>query len=108
MGRAGEQVRRKSNVGREHKMFVTSNPQRKAEAVPLLSSLHQIRTVEAFDADDHACNLTAWEQSYDQITPGQFHGVLAELQMPQMQVFLEQTSQAVRQSCCVWPDAFWF
>lgn len=87
-----------------------SNSQHKNEALaaPLLNSLHQIRTVEAHDADDHARNLTAWEQSYDQITPGQFHGVLAELQMPQMQVFLEQTSQAVRQSCCVWPDAFWF
>ncbi len=86
------------------------NPQRQpeAQAAPLLNGVRQIRTVEAHDADDHARNLTAWEQSYDQITPGQFHGVLAELQMPQMQVFLEQTSQAVRQSCCVWPDAFWF
>ena len=85
-----------------------SNLQRKsgAQAAPLHDELHQIRTVEAHDADDHARNLTAWEQSYDQITPGQFHGVLAELQMPQMQVFLKQTSQAVRQSCCVWPDAF--
>ena len=82
--------------------------QPEAQAAPLLNGMRQIRTVEAHDADDHARNLTAWEQSYDQITPGQFHGVLAELQMPQMQVFLEQTSQAVRQSCCVWPDAFWF
>lgn len=91
-------------------MPFTSNPQRQIEAqsAPLQNKLHQIRTVEAHDADDHAHNLTAWEQSYDQITPGQFHGVLAELQLPQMQVFLEKTSQAVRQSCCVWPDAFWF
>lgn len=72
------------------------------------AAAHHIRTVEAHDADDHARNLTAWEQSYDQITQGSFHGSLAEMQMPQMQVFLEHTSQAVRQSCCVWPDAFWF
>jgi AraC family ethanolamine operon transcriptional activator len=72
------------------------------------SLLHPIRTVEAFDADDHAHNLTAWEQSYDQITHGPFHGCVTELQTPQMQVFLEHTSQAVRQSCCVWPGAFWF
>lgn len=85
-----------------------SQRQPEAQAAPLHNGVHQIRTVEAHDADDHARNLTAWEQSYDQITPGQFRGVLAELQMPQMQVFLEQTSQAVRQSCCVWPDAFWF
>jgi len=91
-------------------MPFTSNSQPKVECqpAPVPNGLHQIRTVEAHDADDQANNLTAWEQSYDQITCGQFHGVLAELQMPQMQVFLEKTSQAVRQSCCVWPDAFWF
>ncbi len=75
---------------------------------PFACNTHQIRTVEAFDADEHAHNLTDWEQSYDQITRGRFHGSLAELQLPQMQVFRECTSQAVRQSCCVWPDAFWF
>ena len=75
---------------------------------PFVGNTHQIRTIEAFDADEHAHNLTDWEQSYDQITRGRFHGSLAELQLPQMQVFRECTSQAVRQSCCVWPDAFWF
>lgn len=75
---------------------------------PFVGSVHQIRTVEAFDADEHAHNLTDWEQSYDQISPGRFHGTLAELQLPQMQVFRECTNQAVRQSCCVWPDALWF
>ncbi|MFZ3141193.1 helix-turn-helix domain-containing protein [Polaromonas sp.] len=91
-------------------MPFTPHPPFNQEAlpVPLQGSAHQIRTVEAHDADDHAHNLTAWEQSYDQITRGPFHGVLTELQMPEMQVFLEHTSQAVRQSCCVWPDAFWF
>lgn len=73
-----------------------------------VGNLHPIRAIEAFDADEHAHNLTNWEQSYDQMTPGHFHGALAELQLPQMQVFRESTSQAVRQSCCVWPDAFWF
>ena len=75
---------------------------------PLMGGAHQLRMVEAFDADEHAHNLTNWEQSYDQITCGTFHGTLTELQLPQMQVFRECTSQAVRQSCCVWPDAFWF
>lgn len=75
---------------------------------PFAGSVHQIRTVEAFDADEHAHNLTDWEQSYDQISPGRFHGTLAELQLPQMQVFRECTNQAVRQTCCVWPDALWF
>jgi AraC family ethanolamine operon transcriptional activator len=84
------------------------HPTSQAVDAPFAGSTHQIRTVEAFDADEHAHNLTDWEQSYDQITPGRFHGTLAELQLPQMQVFRECTSQAVRQSCCVWPDAFWF
>lgn len=85
-----------------------SRPNEGAPTAPRQGSPHQIRTVEAHDADDHARNLTAWEQSYDQITRGPFRGVLTELQLPQMQVFLEHTSQAVRQSCRVWPDAFWF
>ena len=68
----------------------------------------QIRKVQAPDADEHASNLTGWKQHYDQVTSGPFHGSLTELHLPKMQVFLEQTSQAVRQSCCVWPDAFWF
>ena len=76
--------------------------------VPFQNRSPKAGKLEAHDADEHARNLTAWEQSYDQITRGPFHGVLTELQMPQMQVFLEHTSQAVRQSCCVWPDAFWF
>jgi len=75
---------------------------------PFAGNTHQIRMVEALDADEHAHNLTDWEQCYDQITPGPFHGTLAELQLPQMQVFRESTSQAVRQDCCVWPDTFWF
>jgi len=72
------------------------------------ASVPRISIVQAHDADEHAHNLTAWEQSYDQVTRGAFHGVLTELQMPQMQVFREHTSQALRQSCCVWPQAFWF
>lgn len=75
---------------------------------PRRAATHHVRTVQAHDADVHAQNLTAWEQSYDQITQGAFHGSLTEMQMPQMQVFLEHTSQGVRQSCSVWPDAFWF
>lgn len=76
--------------------------------LPLQGSAPKLRTIEARDADEHAHNLTAWEQSYDQLTHGPFHGVLTELQMPRMQVFREHTSQAVRQSCRIWPDALWF
>lgn len=86
----------------------TLQPHGCASIAPFQNELPQIRTVQAHDADDHAGNLTAWEQHYDQVTGGPFLGALTELQMPTMQVFLEYTSQALRQSCCVWPDAFWF
>lgn len=67
-----------------------------------------LRVVEAMDADEHASNLTNWEQCYDQTTAGVFHGLLEEIQLPGLQVFRESTSQGMRQSCCVWPDALWF
>ncbi len=75
---------------------------------PPLGTLHQLRAIQAQDADEHAHNLTNWEQSYDQITPGCFQGSLVELQLPHTQVFRESISHAVRQSCCVQPEAFWF
>ena len=87
-----------SSARAEHKAFVA----------PFSGDAHQVRAIQAMDADEHAHNLTNWEQSYDQITPGRFHGALVELQLPQMQVFRESISQAVRQSCCVWPETFWF
>jgi len=72
------------------------------------SLLHQLRAVSSCDADEHAKNLTGWEQRYDQVAAGAFHGSLVERRMDELQVFCERTSHAVRQSCCVWPDAFWF
>jgi AraC family ethanolamine operon transcriptional activator len=67
-----------------------------------------LRTTAAHDADEHAHNLTGWQQHYDQLSAGRFAGDLTELHLPHMQVFRERTSQALRQSCRVWPDAFWF
>lgn len=91
-------------------MQARSNPRQNfvRHATPPLSILYQIRTSHAYDVDEHARNLTGWKQSYDQITSGQFHGVLSELLLPQIQVFLEETNKSVRRSCCVRSDAFWF
>ena len=36
-------------------------------------------TQEAFDADEHAQNLTRWQQEYDQLSPGSFYGRLDEV-----------------------------
>ncbi|MTW04868.1 helix-turn-helix domain-containing protein [Pseudoduganella ginsengisoli] len=75
---------------------------------PISHSAHVFRTVLTHDADELARNLTDWEQCYDQMTAGAFHGALSELRLPRMQVFREEISQSVRQTCRVWPDALWF
>ena len=72
-----------------------------------LHSTQALRTVVAHDADEHAHNLTSWDQRYDQLTPGRFCGVLEEWRASGLQIFRERISHAVRQTCCVWPDAFW-
>ncbi|EHA13775.1 helix-turn-helix domain-containing protein [Halomonas sp. HAL1] len=62
---------------------------------------------EAFDADEHAQNLTRWQQEYDQLSPGSFYGRLDEVALETMQVFKEHTGQALRQQCRVWPNSLW-
>lgn len=65
-------------------------------------------TYVATDADDHAANLTGWNQVYDQLTPGKFRGSISELWMGKLQVFREATSHTVRQACQAWPESWWF
>ncbi|HCM64255.1 MAG TPA: HTH-type transcriptional regulator EutR [Morganella sp. (in: Bacteria)] len=60
------------------------------------------------DAYDQACAITAWQQLYDQLTPGRFEGELTETLFDGLQVFHEYTNLSLRQSCMVWPNAFWF
>ncbi|TAM90455.1 MAG: helix-turn-helix domain-containing protein [Candidimonas sp.] len=69
---------------------------------------HVRRTRTAFDADDHAHNLSEWEQRYNQFSPGKFRGCLTELWLPDLQIFFETANQALHQSCAAWANAFWF
>jgi AraC family transcriptional regulator, ethanolamine operon transcriptional activator len=62
---------------------------------------------EARDADEHAHNLRNWQQQYDQLSDGAFYGRIDEVLMPDLQLFREHTSQALRQQCNVWPDSLW-
>ncbi|HHG1304618.1 TPA: HTH-type transcriptional regulator EutR [Klebsiella pneumoniae] len=50
----------------------------------------------------------AWQQIYDQLHPGQFRGEFTEILLDEIQVFREYTGLALRQSCLVWPNSFWF
>lgn len=63
--------------------------------------------MEANDADEHARNLTNWQQQYDQVSGGGFYGNIVELPLNDVQVFREHTSHALRQTCNVWPDSIW-
>ena len=77
-------------------------------ATQALHHVPDLRTVLAHDADELASKLTNWQQRYDQVSAGRFDGALTERHLPRLQVFRESLSQAVRQSCRVWPDAIWF
>jgi len=63
--------------------------------------------VEATDADQHAHNLTNWQQQYDQVSAGKFFGQLTEVQFDGLQIFQEHTSQALRQTCNTWDQSLW-
>jgi AraC family ethanolamine operon transcriptional activator len=63
--------------------------------------------VEATDADQHAHNLTNWQQQYDQVSAGNFFGRLIEIQFEGLQLFQEHTSQALRQTCNTWDQSLW-
>ena len=60
------------------------------------------------DVYEHALTITAWQQIYDQLHPGKFHGEFTEILLDDIQVFREYTGLALRQSCLVWPNSFWF
>jgi len=66
------------------------------------------RVWTASDADEHAQNLSEWNQTYDQLSRGRFNGSITELWTNKAQVFLESTNRQLRQSCAAWPHSIWF
>lgn len=68
----------------------------------------QRRVWTAADADEHAQNLSEWNQTYDQISRGRFSGRITELWTDKAQVFLESTNRQLRQSCAAWEHSIWF
>lgn len=60
------------------------------------------------DVYEQACNITAWQQLYDQIYPGQFSGGLSEVWLDGIQFCNESTNLALRQSCVICPGTIWF
>lgn len=68
----------------------------------------QRRLTTARDVDEHAQNLSAWNQAYDQISRGSFAGSISELWTQKAQIFVETTNKKLRQSCAAWEKSIWF
>ncbi|MCI4204946.1 HTH-type transcriptional regulator EutR [Dickeya dianthicola] len=68
-------------------------------------NVHQRQTEDVYA---QSRTITAWQQIYDQVSPGHFNGELQEILLDGIQLCHEYTSLALRQSCMVWPDSFWF
>mgnify|MGYP006147037195 FL=1 len=65
------------------------------------------RVKRAQDVDIHARNLAAWEQDYEQTSPGSFSGEVRELVDHGLQVFEEVATCATSQRCRPWPGGVW-
>lgn len=68
----------------------------------------RVTHTRAHDADEHAQNLSQWDQRYDQLSAGSFEGCVTELWLPQTQVFVERANRQLRQTCAAWPESVWF
>ena len=66
------------------------------------------RDVVTDDADCLARSISGWSQEYEQLKAGHFQGSLSEMRIGDAQLFLEQTSHALRQVCNVPADHVWF
>lgn len=70
-----------------------------------LEGNHSYRKMYAMDVDEHAANLGKWDQSYDQLSSGHFHGTLTDVWIGDMQIFREVTNQSVVQQGQAWTGA---
>ena len=62
----------------------------------------------AYDVNEHANNLSDWEQRYDLISSGNFFGSTTELKFEGLQLFHEFTNQKIHRRCEIPPNCVWF
>lgn len=79
----------------------------RGEAPQPIVEANTVRIAKTADVYEHACNLTGWQQLYNQILPGKFEGTLTEVWLEDIQFFNEYTSKKVQQQCMVWPRSLW-
>lgn len=58
------------------------------------------------DSDEHAESLKDWDQTYDQISPGNFEGRVVDMRFKGLQVFRETTNRSVSQNGSCWDGCF--
>ena len=61
------------------------------------SALYSMVRRETRDADEQAACLREWDQTYEQLTPGQFEGRFMEIWFRGIQLFREVTNQSVHE-----------
>ncbi len=92
-----------------HTLRADFDPEGVKTQQPLQKELSvDIRKVTTTDVFEQACSITAWQQLYDQLVPGNFQGSLLEVWLDGIQFFRETSSHALRRSCIVWPGSVWF
>ena len=92
-----------------HKLYMDFDVNLITEHQPLQKmQAMDTKKVITHDVYEQACNITAWQQLYDQLHPGNFNGCLFEVWLDGVQFFKESTNLNLRQSCVVWPGAVWF
>lgn len=99
-------IMKKTRTANLHHLYHEALPE-DVKLTPLVEvdNVHQRLTTDVYE---HALTITAWQQIYDQLHPGKFHGEFTEILLDEIQVFREYTGLALRQSCLVWPNSFWF
>ncbi len=69
---------------------------------------YHVRDMVTDDEDCLARSISGWAQDYQRLKAGPFSGSLAEVCFGETQLFVEQTSHALRQSCTVPEGYVWF
>ena len=83
------------------------------DTTPMLtaSSHDQMYRARGVVTDDETClarSISGWSQEYERLKAGTFKGSLSELHFGDAQLFVEQTSHALRQICTVPAGFVWF
>ncbi len=55
------------------------------------------KSVLTHDSDEHAAMLASWEQTYNQLSAGSFHGALQQIWLNRIHLFRERTNRSLAQ-----------